>query len=227
MLKAILKKILPGFIRKNIRNIFAAEIKKERAEILKNIPHFDLQEIHIKNLRVLPNRLNLLEVLPKQGIVAEIGVNKGAYSKEIIFRTAPKKLHLIDAWDTDRFHDGIQKLVENTFKDEIESGVVEINRGYSTKVGSQFPDGYFDWIYLDTDHSYKLTKNELVLYADKMKPGGVIAGHDFVMGNWRDGIRYGVMEAVYEFCVLYDWELIYLTIESTNSSSFAIRKIGN
>src|SRR5690242_21742886 len=107
------------------------------------------------------------------------------------------------------------KYVENKFENEIRDKVVEINLGLSTDVGETFKDHYFDWVYIDTSHSYAVTKAELELYSKKVKLGnGIIAGHDFAIGNWVRGIRYGVIEAVYEFCVKNNWELIYLTMEN-------------
>lgn len=40
-------------------------------------------------------------------------------------------------------------------------------------------------------------------------------------------VRYGVIEAVYEFCAKYDWELLYITAENEGNPSFAIRRIIN
>ena len=37
--------------------------------------------------------------------------------------------------------------------------------------------------------------------------------------------RFGVIEAVYQFCVEEDWELLYLTLENAANGSFAVRKI--
>jgi hypothetical protein len=44
------------------------------------------------------NRISLLSLLPKFGRVAEIGVAEGEFSQEILARTTPKHLHLIDPW---------------------------------------------------------------------------------------------------------------------------------
>ena len=95
----------------------------------------------------------------------------------------------------------------------------------STDTALEFEDGYFDMIYIDTDHSYATTRDELAAYLPKMKPDGIIAGHDYSLGNWVTGYRYGVIEAVHEFCVAHDWELLYLTAEPLERQSFAIRKI--
>jgi hypothetical protein len=72
---------------------------------------------------------------------------------------------------------------------------------------------------------YETTRRELELLRAKMKPGGIIAGHDYAMGNWNGGVRYGVMEAVREFCLTYDWEMIFITHEIHDHPSFAIRAI--
>jgi predicted O-methyltransferase YrrM len=87
-----------------------------------------------------------------------------------------------------------------------------------------FDNGYFDWVYIDTDHSYKLTRQELEICRDKVKDGGIIAGHDYHMGNWVEGHKYGVIEAVYSFCVDFEWEIIYLTSDIIEAS-FAIRRL--
>ena len=167
----------------------------------------------------------LLKTLPPNSICAEIGVDKGVFSEEILQFVAPSKLHLIDAWgDPHRYHDGLKSFVKDKFKTQILAGQVVMNIGFSTDVLRMFPDHYFDWVYLDTDHTYKTTAAELAILKSKMKSGGIIAGHDYINGNWISGFRYGVIEAVHELCVKEDWELLYLTIETGQSQSFAIRK---
>lgn len=204
-----------------IYQVFSSLQKKIDAQI----PKFDLEEKHLTHVKLLPNRNVLLEHLPKHGKVAELGVNRGEFSREIMQVNAPSELHLVDAWGSERYHGGLRGLVESTFAEEIAVGRVQIHQGYSTDMASKFADGFFDWIYIDTDHSYAVTKAELQAYKEKIRPGGIIAGHDYIQGNWGKILRYGVMEAVHEFCVQEDWELVFLTTEMSNSPSFAIRKI--
>jgi SAM-dependent methyltransferase len=201
------------------------KVSSVQTNIDARIPRFDLKEVHISHLKVLPNRGVLLEKMPKNGIVAELGVNKGEFSEKILEITQPKKFHLVDIWGSERYHLGLRKGIESKFQDLIASDKLVINQGLSTDMVFEFPDSYFDWIYIDTDHSYEVTKAELQSYKNKIKPGGIIAGHDYALGNWGKILRYGVMEAVHEFCVTENWEIIYLTIEMSDNPSFAIRKI--
>src|SRR5688500_9782878 len=99
-----LKKIMPSSIRGKLRKMLMKEIKRERSRVLEAIPKYELKQIHLRNLKVLTDRIALLDVLPKNGVVAEIGVNKGEFSEEIIRRNHPSKLHLIDLWDSERYH---------------------------------------------------------------------------------------------------------------------------
>ncbi|NVK53916.1 MAG: class I SAM-dependent methyltransferase [Flavobacteriaceae bacterium] len=214
-----------GKIKSKIYKKITEIVGKEIAKIEQNLPSLELNQIHFDNLRVLKNRESLLNELPKNGIVAELGVDKGGFSQMILEINHPQKLHLIDSWNTERYHSGLKIKVEERFSKEISNESVVIHQGFSTDFAENFPNSYFDWIYIDTDHSYQTTKNELLLYKDKIKPGGIIAGHDFVKGNMQKQIRYGVLEAVYEFCFNENWEFVFLTMEMNNNPSFAIRKI--
>ena len=222
----MLYKLVPRPIKKIVYEKLRLLMRAYRFNVNKEIPLYSLNEKHIGNLKVLVNRTALLEVLPKGGDVAEIGVHKGEFAKVIWDISAPKKLHLIDSWgDPNRSHAGLKNLVEEKFKDQIAESRVDLNVGLSTAIIPTFPANYFDWVYADTDHSYSLTIRELNLLKDKIKPNGIIAGHDYTLGNWVDDVRYGVVEAVHEFCVKENWEIIYLTIETDHYKSFAIRKL--
>lgn len=191
-----------------------------------DMPYVLLEDRHIANLRVVLNRNALLQALPPDAIVAEIGVASGDFSKRILRFAKPSRLHLIDAWDDDRYHSGLEQVVTDKMNGEIESGRVSIHRGYSTTILPTFPDHYFDWVYLDTDHTYETTRDELQLLANKVKPGGIIAGHDYITGDWKMRNRYGVVEAVNEFCVENGWELVFSTYETHRHLSFGIREMG-
>jgi predicted O-methyltransferase YrrM len=217
-----LLKLLP---EKRLLFFTLPKIRQAKEDYEKLLPKKELDAIHTANCVVLPNRMALLEKLPKNGHVAELGVDTGGYSRLIIELIHPAKLHLVDAWDTKRYGEDKAQGVIIKFEKEIAEGKVQLHRGYSTQRAADFADSYFDWIYIDTNHTYQTTYEELRAYAPKMKPGGIIAGHDFVTGNWISGMRYGVREAVHEFCVEEGWEFVFLTMEIGDNPSFAIRKI--
>ncbi len=197
---------------------------EERRAVKNNAPSIVLEEIHTRNCKVLPTRMHLLGALPKGGMVAELGVAFGEFTKQILMRNKPAKLHLVDAWEAERYQIGLEQILERYAK-EIAAGTVEINRGPSTQRLAEFSDGYFDWVYIDTDHSYSTTRDELLLASAKVKPGGTIAGHDFTSGNPVKALPYGVIEACHEFCVSEGWGYEFLTMEPSGHSSFALQKL--
>jgi len=222
----ILNWVSPKYIKKRIARNILNWVKEKRRVESSQIPSFSINQIAIQNTKLLVDRQILLDYLPENGVVAELGVDTGIFSESILRICKPKKLHLVDVWATQEYSQTKRILVEEKFKEEIESGIVEINLGLSVDVGARFKNDYFDWIYVDTNHSYQTTINELETWRPKVKEGGIIAGHDFIVGYWDGMIRYGVIEAVYEFCTKYNWEIMYLTMEIDTHPSFAIRKIG-
>ncbi|WP_168796347.1 class I SAM-dependent methyltransferase [Flagellimonas onchidii] len=213
------------WVKKKIFKTVKPLIKGYQKAISKEIPRFKIQPKNIEHTSLLLDREDLLKHLPQRGVIAELGVDTGDFSELILTTCKPKKLHLVDFWGTKRYNQRKKAHVEERFKSQMNSGKVEINLGYSTVVGKTFEDNYFDWIYIDTDHSYKTTICELETWNTKVKKNGIIAGHDFIIGNWDGLVRYGVKEAVYEFCLKHNWQILYLTMEIDDHPSFAIRRI--
>lgn len=53
--------------------------------------------------------------------------------------------------------------------------------------------GTLDFAFIDADHSYEACKEDLELWAPKVRAGGIVAGHDY------GAIWPGVVEAVHEY----------------------------
>jgi hypothetical protein len=197
---------------------------EDRKNYKNSIAKITLEPKHVAGCKIVPTREHMLELFPKESIAAEIGVAFGDFTSEIIKRTRPARLHLVDSWGTERYQQGLLQI-EKKFKSEISEGTIVINQGWSTKMLEQFPDSYFDWVYIDTDHSYNTTKNELLLAAAKVKPDGRIGGHDFTTGNVITPVPYGVIEACHEFCVTHKWRYEYLTLEPHGHFSFSLVRL--
>jgi len=190
-----LYKYLPAPLRK-LSQPYAIRktLHRKNQEIAAN--YVELGQENVNNIRILLDRNELLGQLPKGGVVAEIGVDNGDFSTEILKLSQPEKLHLVDVWSSPRYPEAKFKAVNERFSALRSSGVIQINRGYSTDVLPSFPDAYFDWVYLDSGHGFALTLDELVV------------------------------EAVNKFCVEYKYEMIFLTMETHRHLSFAIRRLG-
>jgi hypothetical protein len=154
-------------------------------------------------------RRALLETIPQGGVCAEVGVWKGTFSRKILDVTKPSKLHLIDPWSfqpqyPDRIYGGkvaegqddMEQIYQNVCAEFGDIPEVEIHRGYSDQLLAAFPDGYFDWLYVDGNHYYDFVLSDLTLGWQKLKPGGLMIGDDYDWGK-RDG--YPVKRAVAEF----------------------------
>lgn len=185
-----------------------------------------LSDIHVANTQVLPDRISLLQALPRNGVVAEVGVAEGGFSEKILQVNCPKKLYLIDAWgmvNHPNYSEGGFHKVQEKFSTDISAGKVEIHRGISWEMLAELADESLDWVYIDASHDYDSVKKDLEAANRKVKKGGLIAGHDYV--RWgRFGHRFGVLEAVNEFILSHHYELAYITLENNLNWSYAIKK---
>ena len=202
---------------------YESAMREHRRKMISEYPYHSIKRIHVENAKLLPTRYDMLDEMPKNAIVCEIGVAEGDFSEQILRRCTPQKLHLVDAWESSRYSAGYNRVLER-FSDQLACGVVRIHQAYSTQALAEFVDKYFDWIYLDSVHDYRTTAEELSLCSQKIKSCGIIAGHDYTPGNVISPVCYGVIHAVHEFCVTRNWQFIYLTNEIHGYWSFALQK---
>lgn len=197
---------------------------QKREAMLQAMPHKNLTMTHTANGQLLPDRAALLDRMPKGAIVLEAGVAEGDFSAEILKRTEPEKLHLVDVWDSERYGES-RGTVFDKFDQQISDGLVQIDEGLSIEMLPKYDDAYFDWIYIDTDHTYQTTADELALCDRIVKPGGRICGHDFCTGSIAWPVVYGVVQAVNEFCMSHHWQFEYVSLESHGHFSFCIKRL--
>lgn len=155
-----------------------------------------------------------LELLYPNGIGIEIGVKKGEFSKILLQGWNCNKLYLVDAWEyqdnniydedfSKKDHNDNYNYTINNIKEY--SNRVEIIKGYSVEVVKKFQDNFFDFIYIDANHSYEAVKQDLEFWYPKLKNQGLIMGDDYTFENIHspkvngDEI-FGVKKAVDEFC---------------------------
>jgi hypothetical protein len=174
------------------------------------------------------SRLQLLQLLPKGGECAEIGVAEGELSKAILDTVNPSRLHLVDPWEhqsrEDYQSDGNNvgdveqearyQAVLQQFSAEIGDARVQVHRRYSQHAAAEFGVGQLDWVYIDGLHSYHGVRSDLELYKAKVKPDGLILGHDYTNHARAQEMKFGVVEAVNEFVAREGYAFIALTQEA-------------
>lgn len=187
------------------------------------LPNFDSRAL--AGAEILPDRIALLRRMVSQGVVAELGVDKGDFSAHILSVSQPNKLFLVDLWGSRRYSTDKRDLVLNKFSREIDRGKVEVRQERSTAFAHSISESSLDWVYVDTDHSFQTTKSELDTLEDKVRLGGFILGDDFTWGNIVTGYRYGVVQAVAQFLHKSTYKLRYLTLELDRNWSFGLERI--
>jgi len=110
-------------------------------------PSIALQPEHFSDCRALPRRTDLLSVLPRGAKVAEVGVASGDFAAEILRRNQPATLHLVDAWESTRYAQGLER-VRSRFHDEIAASSIFIHVGRSRDVLPTADAHGLDWNYL-------------------------------------------------------------------------------
>lgn len=127
-----------------------------------------------------------------KGIVAEIGVSSGYFSDFILKNCDVHKLYSVD------INDGYLKY---SIKDDSRCTFLKMD---SLEAAEFFRENkiLFDSIYLDANHSYDSVLKELNTYWQLLKPGAIIAGHDFCenrLGGHNYHAENGVVQAVLDF----------------------------
>jgi predicted O-methyltransferase YrrM len=161
----------------------------------------------------------MLEYMPMNAVCAELGIFLCDLSAQILNLTQPVKLHLIDL-DSKAI-----KIADKRFARQISSGIVEVHHGDSAEIVLLMPDKYFDWVYIDADHSYDGVMRDLGAVRPKVKNGGMIVLNDHIFFGPSDFVKYGVIEAVNEFCIEYDFELLFFALQGRMYNDVIIRRL--
>lgn len=186
---------------------------------------------------IVKNRADFIKSLPKNGIIAEVGVLAGAHAITMLTYAEPKMMYLIDPWEhtedrEDQLHFGgriidddewfdLYKRVKKTFQGYQN---VKLIKMFSGDAAAIFPDNYFDWVYIDANHAYEACKQDLLLWYPKIRSGGFLCGHDYADNAFNLSHGFGVKQAVDEFLQENKLEISILA-EHNTSPCFGIQKV--
>ncbi len=155
-----------------------------------------------------------LDTLPKGGIWTEVGVSRGDFSSQILSRTKPARLHLIDK----------QLARHEVGKKFADQPNVECHEGQSAAVLTTFPDAYFDCVYIDAGHRYPDVRQDATVAAKKTKPAGIMIFNDYVIWSHIEGYEYGIVPTVNEMCVNEGWQIIAFCLQHEMYCDVALQR---
>ena len=165
----------------------------------------------LADCRLCVSRNELVTQLPRRARVAEVGTYRGHFARHILAACDPVELHLIDI--------DFSLLEPDVAADKR----ITRHQGLSHDVLAQFPDDYFDWIYIDGDHSYEGASRDARVAAAKVKPGGHLVFNDFAHADPYLG-AYGVHRAVVEFAVTHGWKFMWFAYEPNALYDVALQR---
>lgn len=145
----------------------------------------------------LPDILNRLGLL---GVGVEVGVERAHHACALRKRWNGKLLICVDKWDVNPNYAACDKARHDSSRTEAFrnlaqfGGAVEIMEMWSLDAAKKIEADCLatdklvpplDFVYLDADHSYEAVKADIATWRKLIKPGGIIAGHDWVVDGFH------------------------------------------
>ena len=117
---------------------------------------------------------------------AEIGVNKGRFSKWIChqMRRNKPKLFLIDPYKSyTEYSEYLDQNKMDAIYAEAQVRLAKYNCEFVKKMSmdavKDFNDNSLDFVYIDGNHDYQYVVNDIAEWSKKVRPGGIVSGHDY------------------------------------------------
>jgi len=105
-------------------------------------------------------------------------------------------------------------------REQIENKQIEIHHGFASDISSLFSDNYFDWIFIDADHSYDSVKDDCLKYESKVKENGYIIAHDYIKPRFKS-----VIDAINDFCIEKEWRIRVVCIDYFSKNKSAVASV--
>jgi len=113
----------------------------------------------------------------KTSHLVEVGSWKGKsacfMAVEVINSHKSIKFDCVDCW--------LEEKVYNEFIENIKpvSSSINVIKQYSRVASTFYKDNSLDFVFIDAHHTYEAVKDDINCWYPKVKPDGILAGHDF------------------------------------------------
>ena len=141
-------------------------------------------------------------------IGAEIGTGTGTNALTLKRNNPDCELYCIDSWAV---YDGIHDLTDAQKLKEWQANArhrlkpyedIHIINKLSMDAVKDFDDNSLDFVYIDANHEWPYVTQDLFYWSKKVRPGGIVSGHDYLKGQRADGLVH-VREAVHSYAEAY------------------------
>lgn len=152
---------------------------------------------------MLKSRLELARVFREKGfsVGAEIGVFDGYFSEYLLKSIPGLRLYGVDPWEVypgyrDHKFESSMQAAEVKARERTKGYDYHIIKKYSVDAAKGFENNSLDFVYIDGNHEYKYVKEDIELWAPKVRTGGIVAGDDWYLPKTGND---GVVRAVDEY----------------------------
>lgn len=165
------------------------------------------------------SRIGLASMLSELGCKngVEIGVQGGNYSKVLAEANPTMDFYGIDPWLEYPELPIWGEQAGQDFGYEFAKARVPSNciliRKKSMDAVKDFPDNYFDFVYVDGNHEFYAATEDIHYWLQKVRVGGILAGHDYRRYYPRSFIH--VHQVVHAFTDAYDIKPWFVTDPET------------
>jgi len=160
---------------------------------------FDFQNVYTRMVNEFSNGSHFVEV------GAFYGKSTAYMAVEIINSGKNIKFDVVDTWRGSPEHqvgawDYQEAMVNDTAFDIFKNNLKPAEGSYnpikmsSLEAANLYPDNSLDMVFIDADHSYEAVKADINAWYPKVKVGGYLCGHDFILGNPEDTVNKAVTE---------------------------------
>jgi hypothetical protein len=138
----------------------------------------------------------------RQAQVAEIGVEEGRNAETLLEEWC-------DPWSIFLTLVEIDPTREPEIRERLgQRSNFKLIIGDSSAVAQTFTDGWFDYVYIDDDHTSAGIRRSVDAWFPKVRTGGVLGGHDY-MDRPGDEVR----EFVTSFAREHEWQVSHLELD--------------
>lgn len=160
-----------------------------------------IELLHSPEIKVREQFGLLLNAKGLNRTAVEIGTYQGAFALSLLANWERGVLHCVDPWSND-IDDYENDCIYGTNRNRDYNITlnkltpfakrVEYHQKLSSDAIGEFQNASVDFVYIDGNHNRKYVEWDIHNWWLKVRPGGIIAGHD-IDGHWTDQVKPVVM----------------------------------